>query len=352
MPLTSPRDTITQLTGLLLAGLLLFVAPTAFAGDPDPNSPIMVPNPGADLWRAARQRDGVHLTGQTQVRGVETGVLITQTGEEFRNYRRNDFIGNAGLVIAAAAGVILLFYLIRGRIAIPGGRSGKRIKRFTDFERTLHWFTAVVFVFLALTGLTLLFGRFVVLPVFGPEAFGMIASACKEGHNLFGPLFLVGVVLLFGIWAASNLPARGDLKWLITGGGIVGKAHASAGYFNAGEKIWYWAVIVLGLTVSISGLVLIFPIFGQGREVMQLALIVHGIAAVLFIAGSFGHIYIGTIGTEGSLEGMTTGYVDEHWVEAHHDRWYAEVKGLPDPIDPGTADKGAKRVLHATPDKG
>jgi formate dehydrogenase subunit gamma len=293
----------------------------------------------------------VHLTGQTQVRGVETGVLITQTGEEFRNYRRNDFIGNAGLVIAAAAGVILLFYLIRGRMRIPGGRSGKRIKRFEDFDRTVHWLVAILFIFLALTGLILLFGRFIVLPVFGAEAFGLIASACKEGHNLFGPVFLVSLVLLFLRFVAKNLPARGDLKWLLKGGGMIGKGHVSAGYFNAGEKAWFWGVTVLGLTVSLTGLVLIFPILGQGREVMQLALIVHGLAAVLFIAGSFGHIYIGTLGMEGSLESMTTGYVDEHWAEAHHDRWYAEVKGLSDPTDTGTSDRAASGGLHPTPDK-
>lgn len=324
MSLFGPRGSGWQLSTLLLTGLLLFVSLPASAQEKAPASPIMVPNPAADLWRAVRQREGA-ASGQTQVRGIETGVLIEQSGEAFREFRRRDFIGNAGIFIGVIAGLVLLFYIIRGRIEIPGGRSGRRIKRFADFERTLHWFTAIVFIFLALTGLTLLFGRFVVLPVFGAEAFGVIASACKEGHNLFGPLFIVAVVLLFIRFAWRNLPSRGDLTWLVKGGGIVGKAHVTAGFFNAGEKIWFWSVIVLGLVVSISGLLLIFPILGQPREIMQLALIVHGIAAVLFIAGSFGHIYIGTIGTEGSLESMTTGYVDENWAEAHHDRWHAEV---------------------------
>lgn len=305
---------------LLLGG----VGPT-FAADAPDAAPIMVPNPGADLWRAVRQRD-TQGGGQTQARGVDAGVLINHSGEDFRQYRRQDFIGTAGWFVVGAAGVILLFYLLRGKVRIPDGRSGHRIQRFIDYERTLHWFTAVVFLFLAVTGLILLFGRFLLLPVIGPEAFGVIASACKEGHNLFGPLFLVGVLLFLIHWARQNLPARGDLMWLIKGGGIVGKAHVTAGYFNTGEKLWYWAVIALGLAVSLSGLVLLFPVLGQGRDVMQLALIVHGAVAVLFIAGSLGHIYIGTVGSEGSLEGMTTGYVDENWARAHHDRWYAEVR--------------------------
>jgi len=319
-----PRGLIRQLVALCITVLLL-TAPPGFAAQDNPNSPIMVPNPSTDLWRAVRQREAPAV-GLTQARGVETGVLIDRSGDDWRNYRRNQFIGNAGLFIAGVIGLIMVFYVIRGRIRIPGGRSGRRIRRFPDIDRTIHWFTAILFIFLALTGLMLLFGRFVVLPVFGAEAFSIIASASKEGHNLFGPLFLVSIILLFARFAAKNIPRLRDITWLVKGGGIIGNAHVSAGFFNAGEKIWFWAVILLGLAVSVTGLVLIFPILGQGREIMQLALIVHGIAAVLFIAGSFGHIYIGTVGTEGSLESMTTGYVDESWAEAHHDLWYQEVK--------------------------
>jgi len=320
------RGLIWPFVALCILGLLLASPPTfAAQDDPNPNSPIMVPNPSTDLWRAVRQREAP-AAGATQIRGVETGTLIDRSGDDWRNYRRNDFIGNAGLFIAGMAGLILLFYVIRGRIRIPEGRSGRRIRRFADIDRTIHWFTAILFIFLALTGLMLLFGRFVVLPVFGAEAFSVIASASKEGHNLFGPLFLVSLILLFVRFAVRNIPRLRDITWLMKGGGIIGKAHVSAGFFNAGEKIWFWSVMLLGLTVSISGLVLVFPVLGQPREIMQLALVVHGIAAVLFIAGSLGHIYIGTIGSEGSLESMTTGYVDESWAEAHHDLWYQEVK--------------------------
>ncbi len=347
MSLIYPRGLIWPLLALCL-GLLLVGASSAAAAEDNPNSPIMVPNPASDLWRAVRQREAP-TAGTTQARGVETGVLINRSGDDWRNYRRNDFIGIAGLFIGGVAGAILLFYLIRGRIRIPGGRSGRRIKRFPDIDRTIHWFTAVLFVFLALTGLALLFGRFVVLPVLGPEAFSVIASASKEGHNLFGPLFLVSIILLFIRLVAKNLPKVRDLVWLVKGGGIIGNAHVSAGFFNAGEKIWFWVAILLGLTVSLTGLVLVFPVFGQSREIMQLALVVHGIGAVLFIAGSFGHIYIGTIGSEGSLEGMTTGYVDENWAKAHHDIWYDEAKSEAATAADATAP--GQSGLRASPEK-
>lgn len=345
MSLFDPQGLVWKLATLLVVSLL-FTSFPASAQDTNPDSPIMVPNPASDLWRSVRQREAPGIGG-TQVQGVETGVLIQSSGEDFRKYRRDDFIRLGAMVLGGVLAVLLAFYLIRGKMRIPDGRSGKLVKRFPDFDRTVHWLMTVLFLFLALTGLILLFGRFVVLPVFGPEAFGMIASACKEGHNLFGPLFLVALLLMFVRYVARNIPTLTDLKWLLKAGGMIGKGHASAGFFNGGEKIWFWAVIVLGILLSVSGLVLLFPVLGQGREIMQLALIVHGAAAVLVIAGSFGHMYIATIGMEGALESMTTGYVDESWAEAHHDEWYAEVKQQQQSVP----NEGATTSLRPSADK-
>jgi len=347
MSLFCPQSLVWKIGTLLV--LLLFMSFPASAQNEPSNSPIMVPNPATDLWRAVRQREGP-AAGETRVKGVEAGVLIDRSGDDFRNYRRQDFVSGATIVLGVFAATILLFYLVRGRIGVPGGHSGRRIMRFTDFERTIHWLAAILLIFLALTGLTLLFGRFVLLPVFGPEVFGVVASLSKDGHNLFGPLFLVSLVLLFICFATRNIPARGDLTWLAKGGGMIGKSHVSAGFFNAMEKIWFWAVILLGAVVSISGLILLFPILGLGREDMQLALIIHGVAAVLLIAGSFGHIYIGTIGTVGSLESMTTGYVDENWAKVHHDRWLAEVQDQVEPV-PNTEEKSPKGDLQTSTDQ-
>jgi formate dehydrogenase subunit gamma len=349
MSLFCPKSRAGSLAALVVLGLLFTWFP-ASAAEINPASPIMVPNPGADLWRAVRQRDAPAV-GQTQVGGVETGVLIDSAGEDFRNFRRQDFIGNAAIFIGAFAALILVFYFTRGCIKIPGGRSGRLIKRFSDIDRTIHWFTAILFIFQALTGMVLLFGRFVLLPVFGQEAFGVIASACLEAHNLFGPLFLVALFLLFTRFVVKNIPKRRDLTWLMKGGGAIGEGHVSAGFFNAGEKIWFWAIIVLGLTVSITGLILDFPIFAQGRETMQLILIVHGITAVLLTGGSLAHIYIGTIGSEGSLDSMTTGYVDENWAEAHHDIWHAEMMARGEQAVDQKEEKQETPPMDATPDK-
>lgn len=339
----------------LLAFLILGLVTLSFSvtAEPPPPpqsaSPIMVPNPATDLWRAVRQREGPAF-GNTQVKGVESGVLIDRTGEDWRNFRRDDFIGQAGIGIAVVAGLIFLYYLKHGSIKIENGRSGRRIKRFSEYDRIVHWFSAILFVFMALTGLILLFGRFIVLPVFGPEVFSVIASACKEGHNLFGPVYLLSIILLFARYARKNMFEKKDARWLASGGGLIGNHHVHAGFFNAGEKIWFWSAIALGVVVSLTGLVLIFPIIGFSRELMQLALIVHGITAVLFIAGSFGHIYIGTVGSEGSIDSMTTGYVDVNWATTHHDDWYQEVKHEAVPADPSEPKAGSRERMPADRD--
>ena len=279
-----------------------------------------VANPGTELWREVRQREAP-LAGATQVTGMDSGVLINTLGEQWRRFRMEQLVPVAGALIGGVLGLIILFHLFKRGVRLEHGRSGNYIQRFKEIDRILHWYVATVFIFLALTGLILLTGRVVLIPVFGHEVFSAIASASKEGHNLFGPLFLLGVVGLFIRFVSKNFPGKGDLGWLLKAGGFLGGKHPSAGFFNAGEKIWFWLVIVVGLTISVTGLILEFPFFGQDRPLMALSLVLHGVGAVLLVAGLFGHIYVGTAGMEASLESMTTGYVDVNWARQHHDQW-------------------------------
>lgn len=315
----------------LLVVLLLPLVPYAIQAamdiyhtPPPVVNPIQIPDPGAQLWRDVRQRDGTYV-GTTQVHGVDSGVLINADGEKWRLYRMDILVPYGASLFGIILLAIILFFFIRGRLRIPGGLSGKSILRFTLSERMVHWFTAIMFWLLGVTGLVLLYGRFVLIPLLGPGGFSITASACKEAHNLFGPLFLFAMLALFFTFVKDNLFARGDLKWLAKGGGLFG-GHASAGRFNAGEKIWYWLAILLGFALSITGLVLDFAVAGQGRQVMELSHVIHSISAVVMIAVSLGHIYLGTVGTEGSFSSMADGYVDENWAKAHHDLWYEELK--------------------------
>ena len=306
--------------------LLLWLVTPANAGPPGPPQKpdfpqgVSVTNPGSDLWREVRQRD-LPVTGTSQVQGVDSGVLINVQGDRWARFRVDNPVRHAPRILGVVVLVILVFYTLRGKVGVEGGLSGRMVFRFSDYERVLHWCLAIVFLFLAVTGLILLLGRTLLIPLFGHHLFSLMASASKEGHNLFGPIFLVSLLLMLVSFARRNIYEKGDLTWLLKGGGFIGKGHVSGGFFNMGEKSWYWLVILVGLAISISGMILVFPNFGQGRVIMALSHVVHVFGAIILIAVSIGHMYMGSIGTEGSAEGMKSGYVDINWAEAHHDRW-------------------------------
>ncbi len=304
--------------------LIVLTAQTAFAAENTGAEGVIMKNPGADLWRDVRQRD-IPVEGVSQVKTVDSNVLINPHANRWSRFRVGTLTYAASFLLVGLIVVLIIFYILRGKIRIEGGLSGHKLFRFNDYERILHWTLAIVFLFLAITGLALLLGRPFLIPLLGQELFSLIASSSKEGHNLFGPVFLLSLVLIVFQFTRRNIYEKGDLSWLLRGGGVIGKTHVSGGFFNMGEKTWYWIVILLGLVISVSGLILVSPNFGQGRVVMELSHVVHAISAVILIALSFGHIYLAII-TEGTTEAMKTGYTDVKWAEAHHDRWARECR--------------------------
>lgn len=310
---------------LKFVSILIFLISTValqegIAAENDQIEGVIIENPGTDLWRDVRQRN-LPMEGLSQIRGVETGVLINSWGDQWARFRVDNLTFYAISALLAISAILLLFYVIRGKVGVEGGLSGRMLHRFSDYERVVHWTLAIVFLFLAITGLILLLGRSVLIPIFGQETFSLFASASKEGHNLFGPVFIVSLVMMLLSFAKRNIYEKGDLSWLLKGGGFIGKGHVSGGFFNMGEKTWYWMVILVGLLISASGMILVSPNFGQGRVIMELSHLVHVISAIILIAVSLGHMYMGSVGTEGTSEGMKTGYVDVNWAAAHHDRW-------------------------------
>jgi formate dehydrogenase subunit gamma len=206
-------------------------------------------------------------------------------------------------------------------VRLESGRSGRVLVRFSAFERLVHWMTAACFILLAISGLNITFGRPLLLPLIGPDAFTAWSQWAKYAHNYLSFPFTLGVFTIFLMWIAWNIPNRGDVEWLKRGGGIVGHDHPPADRFNAGQKMIYWIVVLGGTAVAVSGYILMFPFYGTNIADMQVAQIVHGVAALLFVAVMLGHIYIGTIGMEGAFEGMWDGTVDVNWAKEHHRVW-------------------------------
>jgi formate dehydrogenase subunit gamma len=296
-------------------------------------------SPGAELWREVRQRDG-EVIGTSQVKSDGANVLVNVAGESWRQYRVNTLIPKAGAAILLVLVVIAIFRLLRGRIMLADGRSGNRILRFTTNQRLAHWSTAILFSLLGITGLVLLLGRKLLIPVFGAEGFGSIAVGAKFLHDYLGPLFMLALTWLFILFVRDNIPApKLDLQWLLKGGGLFGR-HAHADRYNAGEKLWFWLATTVGLVVVISGMVLDFPNFGQTRATMEFYHFVHGVAAVIMIVVSFGHIYMGTAALEATFEVMQTGYCDSNWAKEHHDLWYEKVKDSAETVPAEATDAG------------
>jgi formate dehydrogenase subunit gamma len=259
--------------------------------------------------------------------GRETNVLIQATGREWRVFRNGPLVQYGGWLLVIVLAVLAAFYLIKGTIKLKAARTGRLIERFNAVERASHWTMAISFVFLALTGITMLFGKYLILPWLGYAGFSWLTILGKNIHNFVGPLFIFALVVSFLIFVKDNMIERIDIEWLTKLGGMFSDKEVPSGRFNGGEKAWFWGGLVfLGALVSVTGLILDFPNWNQGRELMQQANVVHAVCAVLFISASFGHIYLGTIGMEGAYKGMREGYVDEEWAREHHVLWYEEVK--------------------------
>ncbi len=287
----------------------------------------------SDFWRGIR-----HGTpGKVSIPDQKAAVMINSSGQDWREFHNGPVTIYGGGLILLSLFSLIAFGFYYGRFKLSG-RSGRVIPRFSQAERWVHWFVAALFIILGLTGVLILFAKFVLIPIIGKSAAAVIVNASLQAHNLFGPIFVVALAIMLIIYLKDNLFQKGDFVWAIKGG-FFNKHHPPSWKYNLGEKSWYWLIVFAGTALSVSGILLDFPTFIDGLEKLQLAQIVHSISALALIAASLGHIYLGVYGVEGALEGMTVGYVDETWAKEHH-RWWAEkeikrnrvVEGAPDAV--------------------
>jgi len=308
---------------LALAVLALAVSP---AGAQQPSSV----NPTADAVKEDQLLQQFHrIQGRGTIPDTKSYVIEQPAGRAWREFHEVTLRWVGGIAIVGAFALLIVFYLWRGMVRIEGGRSGRTIVRFNAVERFVHWMTATCFVVLAISGLNITFGRPLLLPLTGPDAFSAWSEAAKYAHDYLSFPFTIGGIVIFLMWLAGNIPNRVDVEWFKRGGGIVGHDHPPAGRFNGGQKAIYWIVVLGGTAAAVSGYVLIFPFYGTDIQTMQSAEMVHAIVAMLFIAAMLGHVYIGTIGMEGAFEAMGQGTVDLNWAKEHHSLWLEEQQARP-----------------------
>lgn len=318
------------------------------------------PGNNAPFWRGVRQSG--ETEGVTNLPGIEKGTLIqrfvrypgsdyTTAGEAWRQVRNRVLLPYGGSLMLVVLVAIGIFYFTRGPIGHAHREGGRRIERFTPFERAAHWLNAIAFVILAVSGLAMAFGKFFLLPVLGGTLFGGLAYGLKTLHNFVGPLFAVTLIVVIFTFIKDNLPRASDWNWIKKAGGMFSGQEVPSHRFNAGEKLIFWGgVFLLGLLVVASGLVLdhLVPNLSYTRGNMQVAHMIHGVGAVLMLCAFFGHIYLGTVGMHGAYSAMRTGYVSEGWAREHHALWLDDIEAGKIPAQrSGTATPAEKPLQQA-----
>ena len=306
---------------------------------------VMPQHSDPKVWRDIR----FGVVGTVSIPDKQAGQLIQSVGVDWVSYRNDSLRSWGARGLAAILVLLVVFFVVRGRIRVDSGLSGRTVQRFNFLERFAHWLTAGSFIILALTGLNMLYGRQVLLPILGLETFSTLTNAGKYAHAYLAFAFMAGVILILLLWVRHNLPDRTDLAWIARGGGLLVKgSHPPARKFNVGQKMVFWVVILGGISISLSGLALMFPftialfadsfafinLFGFDLptdltmlEEMQLSQVWHAIVGLIFIIIIIAHIYIGSIGMEGAFDAMGSGMVDENWAREHHSLWLEETTG-------------------------
>ncbi|MBU2285050.1 MAG: formate dehydrogenase subunit gamma [Gammaproteobacteria bacterium] len=342
VPATTP-SAAPQATGGIRSQNIFEVKPEASA---DPNylnqtngeRNRVQPGNNAPMWRQVSQ-GATGYSSLPKSEAPEAGNLIqpivkypgsrlTTAGEAWRQVRNDWIIPYGAALLFVTLLALAIYYFARGPLGTHSPETGRKIERFTPFERATHWSNAIAFVVLAVSGIVMAFGKFFLLPVLGLTLFGWLTYALKTVHNFVGPLFVVTTLFMIFTFVKSNLPQSSDLHWLRRAGGLFGGAEPPSHRFNAGEKLVFWGgVLFLGVIVIGSGLFLdkLLPGFVYTRGEMQIAHMIHAVATLFMMALIMGHIYIGTLGMKGAYSAMREGYVDETWAREHHPLWYDDI---------------------------
>ena len=319
------------------------------AATPTPTSQAPAPTPftdrnqiSAEEMELQRALQGGRIEGRISIPDRQAASLIQPEGHEWRDFHNRTLAWVGAIAVLGMVGVLALFYLVRGRIRMTQGWSGRTLLRFNLLERANHWMVAVCFIILGLSGLNLTFGRYLLLPLVGPETFTAIAQYGKISHNYLAFPFTLGLVVMLLLWVRDNIPNRLDWAWIKAGGGLIGHGHPAAARFNAGQKVVFWMTVLGGGLVAASGYLLIFPFAVTDIAGQQWAHIVHGLLSVVMVAAILAHIYIGSLGMEGAFDAMGSGQVDYNWAKEHHSLWVEqEVAKAHDALAPPVGAKAA-----------
>lgn len=306
-------------------------APEGMAPRPAvPVAPIVAPPPftarggpdAAEVEQEMARQLGV-VRGMVSIPNQSAGILIQPVGRDWRSWRTTVLTIAGAVIVLGTLALLAGLFFWKGPTRIEAGRSGRSINRYGWLERFNHWMVATSFVILGLTGLNITFGLYVLRPVIGPEAFTALTWWGQAAHQFLSFPFVIGLLGMLAVWARDNWPTRVDVAW-VKAGGPMAEGHPPAGRFNAAQKALFWFQVGGGAAAAVTGYLLMAPAILDNITGQQIAHFIHGGMAMVLIAVILGHIYIGTIGTEGAFEAMSTGRVDFNYAREHHSVWVEE----------------------------
>ncbi len=212
-----------MLGAIALAGLIALAAPA----QAQQQRPIVDPDASV-VNEQTLLRQLPRIEGDIDQLDPRARVLIQPAGRVWDHFHEVTLYWGAAVVILGTVGALAVAYLVLGRIRISAGRSGRKVLRFKAFERFAHWLTAVSFVVLGITGLNITFGKHVLLPLIGYDAFSVVSEAAKYAHNFTSFAFVIGLVFIVAIFIKDNIPDKTDIEWFRQGGGFINAGSTPA----------------------------------------------------------------------------------------------------------------------------
>jgi formate dehydrogenase subunit gamma len=196
----------------------------------------------------------------------------------------------------------------------------REIVRYKLADRVMHWFTAITFIYLMLSGLALGYPRMAWLyDILGG------GQTVRWLHPWMGIGFTIGLAYMLFAWTRDMLFEAEDRRWTreLRNYARTGHVDADVGRYNAGQKGYYWFAVITGLVLLLTGIPLWYPwLLGSGWNLT--ARLVHHAFFLLTVGGFIIHVYMSTALLPGTIRGMTTGRVERRWAAWHHPRWFRE----------------------------
>ena len=198
--------------------------------------------------------------------------------------------------------------------------------RHPVYTRVLHWLVAISFILALLSGFA----------IYAPWLYRFLTPLFGGGpmtrflHPWFGLAFEVFFFFQFLNWFTPMVWNKDDTRWMKRIRQYSTNEEKlepdDVGFFNGGQKLYFWAIVITGVLFLITGILMWFDNLTP-RWVVAASYVIHDIAALVMLGGFIIHIYEGTAAMPGTFRSMTNGTVTERWAWTHHPRWYRAVTG-------------------------